>query len=105
MDDVISSIEKVMRVFKGQKQNYKKRSRSFSMQNQRVDLSKGKSIKLQDIAKQDFIINLEPVKTSIVRKSKNFLPGVERKKLRKKGTADPSLDMCKYFYFSINVHQ
>jgi len=89
-----------MVVFRGQKSNFKKRSKSYSAKGARVSLGKDKSIKLQDIAKGDFIIKTEVPRTSTI-KTKSFLPGVKRKKLVNRNTSGDyteSNDICKFLF-------
>lgn len=96
IDEVISTVDRVLKVLKGQR-SLKKRSKSFSVKDNLVPLGKETSYKLQDIAKKEFILNTEIPRTSTI-KTKPFIPGVERKKLIKRNTgrSNDSQDICKY---------
>lgn len=89
-DSVIGSVTKLLKLFKGQRETIKKRSRSFTVKNGDIDLDrKEKSLKLHHIAKKDFVISTEKERKN-TKSSKAFIPGVERKKLRKKNETGES---------------
>lgn len=83
---MISSVEKVLRVFQKQRRTLKKRSRSYTINEGNISDEKDKSLKLHHISQHDFLLSSEKDKKS----ERAFLPGVERKKLRKKEDVEVS---------------
>lgn len=100
IDEVIQTIDKVLKVFKASRDDFRRRSRSFSIKTGKNPFKKEQSIKLQDIVKKEFLIKQETIKTATKAHQNQFLPGVERKKLKKKTTgANDSIELSKFIIY------
>lgn len=96
IDEVIQTIEKVLKVFRASRDDVKRRSKSFSIKTDKNPFKKEQSVKLQDIVKKEFVLKQETIKTATKANHNQFLPGVERKKLKKKTTgANDSMELSK----------
>ena len=79
VDEVVQSIDKVLKVFRASRDDFRRRSRSFSIKTE-IDIFKNEqSVKLQEIAKKEFIFKQETIKTAIKSPQNQFIPGIERK--------------------------
>ena len=100
IDEVIQTIEKVLKVFRASRDDVKRRSKSFSIKTDKNPFKKEQSVKLQDIVKKEFVLKQETIKTATKTNHNQFLPGVERKKLKKKTTgANDSMELSKFIYY------
>ena len=101
---MIKYVEKMLKIFK-EPRTQRPRSQTFTTK-QKPLTKNDTSIKLQDIAKRDFVINESLPRTSTA-KTKNFIPGVVRKQLVKRANTDNPKkkrkesddDICKHFIY------
>lgn len=64
VDEVVTTVEKVLKAIKSSNNGNRKRSKSFNLNNESEPFTKQESIKFQDIAHKDFIIK-ETVRTAV----------------------------------------